>query len=127
MTVRSVAVRDQTAPLQQAIETLDESLFKRRREFLAVKFAALLADGPFRVTDGFIAELKTEFDEDEILEMVFACATFSWGNIIGIALRVDLDGHEHYPPLDWDAAERKKTASSPDSDPSLNDRRSPGS
>lgn len=102
-------MRDQTTPLQEAIETLDESLFNNRREYLAVKYASLLADRPFRVTEEFIEELRTEFDEDEILEMTFACATFSWGNIIGIALRVDLDGHQHYPPLDWDAAERSKT------------------
>ena len=101
-------MRDQTAPLQAAIETLDESLFNNRREYLAVKFASLLADRPFRVTDAFIEELKTEFEEGEILEMAFSCATFSWGNIIGIALRVDLVGHDHYDPLDWDKSERIK-------------------
>lgn len=101
-------MRDLTAPLQQAIETLDETLFNSRREYLAVKFASLLADRPFRVTDEFVEELKTEFEEGEILEMAFACGTFSWGNIVGIALRVDLVGHDHYQPLDWDEAERTK-------------------
>ena len=101
-------MRDQTKKFETAILTLDEALFDSRREYLAVRYASLLADRPFRVTDDFLGELREEFDEGEILEMTFACATFSWGNIIGIALRVDLHSHEHYSELDWPAAEARK-------------------
>lgn len=88
------------------MRTLDPTKFDSRREYLAVKLAAHLADRPFRVTDELVDELRTEFDEDEILELVFCCGMFSWGNIVGIGLRVDLHDHSHYAPLDWAAAER---------------------
>lgn len=101
-------MRDQTAPLEEAVRTLDEDKFNSRREYLAVKLAASLADRPFRVTDEQIKELRTEFDEAEIVEMMFCCAIFSWGNIVGIGLRVDLNDHSHYPALDWAAGEREK-------------------
>lgn len=102
-------MRDQTQPLEEAIRTLDPALFNSRREYLAVKLAAALADRPFRVTDEQIEELKQEFTDEEILEMVFACATFSWGNILGIGLRVEMDTDSAYPQLDWrDAAETKR-------------------
>lgn len=110
LSVRSVAVRDQQ-PLEEAVATLDRELFNNDRECLAVRYAGHLTDRPFRVTDEQIDELRNEFTDDEIVEMTFGCATFFWGNIIGIALRVDLAGHDHYPPLDWDFAQETKSGS----------------
>jgi len=97
MTVRSVAVRDEVRKRESSIsvERLDESKLTRR-EALALRLARSLADNPFRVTDEQIAELKTEFADDEIIEMIFACAIFSWGNIIGIATRVDTNADSPY-------------------------------
>lgn len=103
-------MRDQTKPLEEAITSLDPALFNNRREYLAVKLAAALADCPFRLTGEQVEELKEEFAEEEILEMVFACATFSWGNIVGIALRVQTDPSSGYDPVDWEAAARTKQA-----------------
>lgn len=97
MTVRSVAVRDQVSQLESriSVEKLDESGLTRR-EALALRLARSLADNPFRLTEAQIAELRTEFDDDEIVEMIFACAIFSWGNIVGIATRVDTAADSSY-------------------------------
>ena len=90
-------MRDQTKGKDEAIsfDKLDESRLSRR-EVLALTLARSLADNPFRLTDAQIEELRTEFSNDEIKEMIFACAVFSWGNIIGIATRVDTDPGSSY-------------------------------
>ncbi len=108
MTVRSVAVRDLVKPKERAILVGDESALSRR-EALALRLAGSLADQPFRLTDGLVEELRTEFTEAEIAEMVFACALFSWGNILGIGLRIDTDVDGPYGSgRDYEAARRRK-------------------
>jgi alkylhydroperoxidase family enzyme len=92
MTVRAVSVRDQTVGFEGAIAIsgTDESRFNRR-EALAIRLARALADRPFRLDDDLLMALRTEYQDAEIIEMIFCCAIFSWGNIIGIATRVDTD------------------------------------
>ena len=110
MTVRSVAVRDEVRPLESAIsvEKLDETMLSRR-EALAVRLARCLADSPFRVTDEQIKELKTEFSDSEIIEIIFSCAIFSWGNIVGIATRVDTASNGPYGSgLTYSEGEKRK-------------------
>src|ERR671910_1995555 len=88
MTVRAVSVRDQTVRFEGAIAVsgTDESRFSRK-EALAIRLARALADRPFRLNSDLLTELRTEYRDDEIIEMIFCCAIFSWGNIIGIATR----------------------------------------
>lgn len=43
-----------------------------------------------------MAELREEYDDGEVVEMIFASAIFSWGNILGIATRVDFDDDGPY-------------------------------
>lgn len=90
-------MRDQTKGKDDAIsfDKLDKSKLTRR-EGLAIGLARSLADNPFRVTDAQLDELRTEFSNEEIVEMIFACAIFSWGNIVGIATRVDTDPSSQY-------------------------------
>jgi hypothetical protein len=97
MTVRSVSVRDQTAKYEGAIRVTgtDESRFSRK-EALAIRLARALADMPFRLDETLLRELRTEYNDSEIIEMIFCCAIFSWGNIIGIATRVDTDADGPY-------------------------------
>lgn len=81
-------MRDQVAPKEPYIETIDEAGLSQR-EVLALRLAGSLADKPYRLSDELVRHLRTEFTDAEIVEMVFACALFSWGNIVGIGLRVD--------------------------------------
>ena len=74
-----------------------------------MRLAGSLADRPFRVTDDLMAELRSEFTEAEIVEMVFCCALFSWGNIFGIGLQIDTAPESPYGSgLDYAEAERRK-------------------
>jgi hypothetical protein len=97
MTVRAVSVRDQTVRFEGAIAVsgTDESRFNRK-EVLAIRLARALADRPFRLNSDLLTELRTEYRDDEIIEMIFCCAIFSWGNIIGIATRVDTESDGPY-------------------------------
>ncbi|HCG02725.1 MAG TPA: hypothetical protein DEV93_19545 [Chloroflexi bacterium] len=86
MTVRSVAVRDQTIPLIEKMVPLDEEFFTRR-EAVVIRLAGNLANKPWRVTDEQMAELRTEFTEPEIVEIILSRAVYSWGNILGIEVQ----------------------------------------
>ena len=111
MTVRSVAVRDQVEPKESAILNQDETKLTRR-EAMALRLARSLADHPFNLTDELMTEAQSEFTDAEIVEIVFACAMFSWGNILGIAFHIDTNPDSPYGSgLDYDAAKRRKTES----------------
>ncbi len=63
-----------------------------RREGLAVALAQRMAADPHSVTGEFWDELKQVFTEDELVEMVFACGIFNWGNKFNITMQLDTDG-----------------------------------
>ena len=63
-----------------------------KREALAVELAARMADDPHKVTSQFWDELKTEFSDDELVELAFACSIFNWGNKFNITMQLDTDG-----------------------------------
>ena len=98
MTVRTAAVSGAIQPKEKACaehqpksgEVLNE------REALAVSFAERIALDPHTVTDGFFAELKKVFSDAEIVEMVFACGIFNWGNKFNITLHMDSAGESSY-------------------------------
>jgi len=98
MAVRTTAVRGVVeerekacmAHQPQADDVLNE------REALAVSLAERIALDPHTVTDEFFAGLKSEFTEEEIVEMVFACGIFNWGNKFNITLQMDGDGQSEY-------------------------------
>jgi len=58
------------------------------REALAVSFAERIALDPHTVTDDFFAELKKTFKDSEIVEMLFACGIYNWGNKFNITLHM---------------------------------------
>jgi len=68
-----------------------------RREYLAVKLAEYMAGDPNCITDSFYRELKGEFSEEEIVELVFACAIFNFGNKFNITMRLDTTEESDYP------------------------------
>ena len=98
MIVRTAAVRGEVSKREaecekhqpQAGDVLNE------REALAVSFAERIALDPHTVTDEFFAKLKNVFSEEEIIEMVFACGIFNWGNKFNITMQMDSDSDSAY-------------------------------
>lgn len=66
------------------------------REALGVSLAERMALDPHTVTDEFFAKLKEHFSEDEIVEMVFACSIFNWGNKFNITMTMDSADESEY-------------------------------
>lgn len=101
-------MRDQVKPLEPYIERVDGGKLTRR-EALALRLAGSLGDQPYRLADALMEELRSEFSDAEIVEMIFACALFSWGNIIGIACHLDTTAESPYGSgLDYVEGKRRK-------------------
>ena len=66
------------------------------REALGVSLAERIALDPHTVTDEFFGQLKEHFSEDEIVEMVFACSIFNWGNKFNITMNMDSADESSY-------------------------------
>ena len=66
------------------------------REALGISLAERMALDPHTVTDEFFAQLKEHFSEDEIVEMVFACSIFNWGNKFNITMNMDSADESEY-------------------------------
>ena len=98
MTVRTAAVsgpvseREAACAKHQPQAGADLS----EREALAVSFAERIALDPHTVTDDFFARLRVTFSEEEIVEMVFACGIFNWGNKFNITMQMDSDEASDY-------------------------------
>lgn len=76
-------------------ERIDESLLSPR-EALAVRLADKMARDPHEVTTPFFNRLREQFTEQEIVELVFACGIFNWGNKFNITLQMDTDTDSDY-------------------------------
>ena len=98
MAVRVTAVRGAIEPKEKACQAHQPKAgdVLNAREALAVSFAERIALDPHTVTDEFFAELKKEFSEQEIVEMVFACGIYNWGNKFNITMRMSGDGESEY-------------------------------
>ena len=66
------------------------------REALGASLAERMALDPHTVTDEFFASLREAFTDDEIVEMVFACGIFNWGNKFNITMNLDADPASEY-------------------------------
>lgn len=72
------------------------------REALGISLAERIALDPHTVTDDFFAKLKEHFSEDEIVEMVFACGIFNWGNKFNITMNMDSsDDSDYYTDMEY--------------------------
>ena len=98
MAVRTVAVRDAVGPKEEACmghqPQAGDALTDR--EALAVSLAERIALDPHTVTDAFFASLKEHFSDDEIVEMVFSCGIFNWGNKFNITMNLDASAESEY-------------------------------
>ncbi|MDH3476516.1 MAG: hypothetical protein OEM59_22785 [Rhodospirillales bacterium] len=96
-TVRAAGVRDEVGPKEGAVfGEIDESALTRR-EYLGVRLAEYMAGDPNYIPDPFYDELKAEFSEEEIVELIFACSVFNFGNKFNIAMRLDATEESKYP------------------------------
>ena len=48
-----------------------------------------MADDPNYIPDAFYEDLKAEFSEAEIVELIFGCSIFNFGNKFNITMRLD--------------------------------------
>lgn len=90
------AVRTQS--VHDTVSSKEEALFQRQpeasevlteREALAVSFAERIALDPHTVDDAFYKRLQGTFSDDEIVELLFACGIFNWGNKFNITMQMD--------------------------------------
>jgi alkylhydroperoxidase family enzyme len=81
------------------------------REYLAIRLAEQMAGDPNYISDQFYDELKAEFSEEEIVELVFACSVFNFGNKFNITMRLDAAPDSKYPKgMTYPLAEAKVAA-----------------
>jgi len=98
MEVRAVAVRDAVTPKEAAIREHQPQAggALTAREAVAVQLAERIALDPHTVDDAFWSRLKEHFSDDEIVELVFACGIFNWGNKFNISLHMDTEDTNPY-------------------------------
>ena len=96
MTVRVAGLREQVAPKECAVMGTIDKKSLSPREYLAVKLAEYMAGDPNCIPDSFYKELKGEFTDEEIVELVFACAIFNFGNKFNITMRLDTTFESDY-------------------------------
>jgi len=61
-----------------------------------VSLAERIALDPHTVTDDFFESLREHFSDDEIVEMVYACGIFNWGNKFNITMKLDSSDESEY-------------------------------
>lgn len=96
-TVRAAGIREDVAPKELAVFGEIDGGALSRREYLGVKLAEYMAGDPNYVPDSFYEELKAEFTEEEIVELVFGCSVFNFGNKFNITMRLDATEESKYP------------------------------
>ncbi|MCX6985430.1 MAG: hypothetical protein NT118_11885 [Lentisphaerae bacterium] len=90
-------IRDQVAPKECSILGKIDEKGLSQREYLAVKLAEYVAGDPNSIPDSFYQKLKAEFSDEEIVELVFACSIFNFGNKFNITMRLDTTKESDYP------------------------------
>ena len=94
--VCDISQRTKAEALAALAHKMDEAKLSKC-EALAIKLIDRMVEDPHTVTDQFFAELRQVFNEDELIELVFAGALFIWGNHFNITMRVDTDPESAYP------------------------------
>lgn len=105
-TVRTQEVKEAVAPKEEAIfsEEIDTDALTRR-EALAVRVADEMSKDPQEMTDEFFDELRMEFTDEEIIELLLFAGLEVGLDRFCIALRLDTTEDSPYPsgleyPLD---------------------------
>lgn len=96
-TVRTLEVRDEVAPKEDAVfGDVDEDDLTRR-EYLAVSLAESLSEDPHRLTDEFFRDLGEVFSEDEIVELLLFAGLEVGLDRFCIALELQTTDESAYP------------------------------
>lgn len=97
-TVRTWEVKDAVEPKEDAIfsETIDASQLTRREE-LAVRLADHMAREPLEISDEFFDELREEFSEAAIVELLLFAGLEVGLDRFCLALRLDTTEASPYP------------------------------
>jgi alkylhydroperoxidase family enzyme len=82
--VRSQSVRDEVGPKEDALFGEIDAGGLTARERLGIELAEQMAGDPNYIADEFFDELHEEFTDEEIVELVFACSVFNFGNKFNI-------------------------------------------
>ena len=63
---------------------------------MAVQLAEYIAGDPNYIPNGFFERLASVYNEEEIIELVFACSIFNWGNKFDITMQLDASDESAY-------------------------------
>lgn len=94
--VRCEGTREAVAEKEAAIFGKVDFAKLPLKEALAVQLAEYIAGDPNYIPDGFFQKLETVWTDEEIIELVFACSIFNWGNKFNITMQVEGDGDSVY-------------------------------
>ncbi|WP_430419579.1 carboxymuconolactone decarboxylase family protein [Methylibium petroleiphilum] len=94
--VRSEATREAIKDKESAIFGKVDFDRLPLKEALAVQLAEYIAGDPNYIPDGFFERLATVYTDEEVIELVFACGIFNWGNKFNITMQVDASAESTY-------------------------------
>lgn len=97
-TVRALDVRDAVADREDAVlvEDIDPDPLTEH-EYLAVRLADQFASNPHRITDEFVAELRSAFGDAAVIELLLFAALEVGFDRFCIALKLDTTEESPYP------------------------------
>lgn len=87
--VRCEATRDAIKDKESAIFGKVDFDRLPLKEALAVQLAEYIAGDPNYIPNGFFERLAGVYSEEEVIELVFACSIFNWGNKFNITMQID--------------------------------------
>ncbi|WP_156466666.1 carboxymuconolactone decarboxylase family protein [Methylibium sp. Root1272] len=94
--VRSEATREAIKDKESAIFGKVDFDRLPLKEALAVQLAEYIAGDPNYIPNGFFERLATVYTDEEVIELVFACGIFNWGNKFNITMQVDSSDESTY-------------------------------
>ena len=96
-TVRCESTRDAVKDKESAVFGKVDFDKLPLKEALAVQLAEYIAGDPNYIPDGFFDRLKSVYTDEEVIELVFACSIFNWGNKFNITMQLDSTDDSSYP------------------------------
>jgi alkylhydroperoxidase family enzyme len=96
-TVRTLEVREEVAPKEEAIFGEVDADALTRREYLAVRLAEQLSEDPHRITDEFFEDLYEVYSEEEIIELLLFASIEVGLDRFCISLELDTTDASSYP------------------------------
>lgn len=89
MTVRLAPVSEQVGPKEEYIKGKIDKSGLTEKEALAVELSLRISADPHSVDDDFFDQLRKEYSEEEIVELVWAASFMNGANKFNITMRLD--------------------------------------